>query len=119
MKTLGHFLIQIVANSLSILFCSAYLKGFSFEGDIYLLIKVSFFIALLNFFLKPILKIIFSPLIFLTFGLFLVLINAFILWLASYLFSCLSIQLGLPLVLSSIVFGIINIFIHFLAKILL
>ncbi len=68
-----------------------------------------------NVFIKPIIKILSLPLIFLTGGLFLIVINAFMLWFLSYFLQVAQFQdlaISFPTfgsyVIGSLVFGLIN-----------
>lgn len=85
-------ILHILGNSVAIYFASRLIEGVTFKGDVFDLLIAGIVIGLLNFFIKPILKIISAPLILLTLGLFIFIINIFILWLAQYLLSSLDIQ---------------------------
>jgi len=116
MKSISYFLIQFISNVLAILVCRYWLKGFYFSGGILVLSEIALALTIFNFLVKPILKFVLSPFIILTFGLLIVLINAFGLWLVSYLFSSLTIQFGWPLIYATIIFGFTNTTIHLVAK---
>lgn len=80
-----RFIAQILTNTLAIFLADYLLTGFVIEGDI-----LSFFIAglvlgLINFFIKPALKMISTPLIIITLGLFTIVINMALLWILQYL----------------------------------
>lgn len=77
-----RFIYQLLINAIAIK-AAAYFKiipGFEFTGDTVSLLLVSFLFSLANFFLKPILKLLFGPLILITLGLFTVVINMIILY---------------------------------------
>jgi putative membrane protein len=86
-----RFIIQILTNALAIFLAAYLVPGFVFEGDILTLIIAGIILGLINFFLKPILLIITSPLIALSLGFFIIIINIFLLWLLEYLVPELSI----------------------------
>ncbi len=117
MKTIGHFTIQFLSGIFGILACSRWLSGFSFSGTLVDLLEISLVLALFNIIGKPILKLILGPFVILTFGLIIIFINAFGLWLVSHYFSSLTISFGLPLIYATIIFGIISSSIYLLAKI--
>src|SRR4030042_4378682 len=81
MRRLFKLVLQILANAVSI-FAAAYFlpKLITFKGNWadYLIVGVILTIA--NLIIRPVLKIITAPLIFITLGLFLVVINAAILF---------------------------------------
>jgi putative membrane protein len=78
------FLIKILVTSLAVLF-SAYLLPGVAVANYTTAILVAIVIALLNTFLKPILVVLTIPVTVLTLGLFLLVINAFIILFASEL----------------------------------
>jgi putative membrane protein len=80
-------------------------------------------IGFLNTFLLPILKFISLPLVFVSAGLFLIVLNAVILWLTDQLleildFTTIDFQINgaLNFVLAALIFGLTNWFEHFLFK---
>lgn len=81
MRRLFKLVLQILANAVSI-FAAAYFlpKLITFKGNWtdYLIVGVILTIA--NLIIRPVLKIITAPLIFITLGLFLIVINAAILF---------------------------------------
>lgn len=108
---ISRFIIQVVANGLGILAISYLVAGVFFGGDWFILLKISALIAILNMLLKPVLKMIFGPIIFLTLGFFILVINAFILWLAIEIFpGYLIIPFGWSLFWSTLIISFINIF---------
>ena len=111
-----RLVIQILGNSLGIYLASWLISGFSFLGNFKILILAGFVLGVANFFLKPILKIISFPLIWLTFGFFSFVISAFLLWITSYFIPEIKIEGILPLCLATILISIISTFISFLIK---
>jgi len=74
------FLLSISANSLGLYLASRFIKGVNFSGDIIGLVLAGVILGVLNVTVKPLLKILSAPLILLTLGLFIIIINFFILW---------------------------------------
>ncbi|MBI4920086.1 phage holin family protein [Candidatus Azambacteria bacterium] len=110
------FLFRIVANALAILAAARFIPGVAYQYQFLSLLKIAAILALANVLLKPILKIIFSPLIFITLGFFTIVINIFILWLAVYFAPELSITGLAAYFLTTIVIILFNfitsVFIH-------
>lgn len=80
-------------------------------------------VGLLNFFVKPIIKAFSMPAIVLTGGLFLIVVNALILWFLKYFFSVMEfrdVTLVFPnfssYVIGAVVFGVINWTLHLIIK---
>ena len=102
------FLIRIALNALALFAASRFLDGFIFPSGIEYLFLGGFVLALLNTFLRPILKFLSFPFIILTFGLFNIVINIVILYIADILLPELIIQNLLTLLLASLIAGIAN-----------
>lgn len=113
----------IVTNALALFIASLVLEGLSFEGGWLAPVIVAAILTVLNFLVKPILKLLSFPLVFLSAGLFLIVINAFILYLSNYLLVVMDIE-GvvmhveslLTYVFAAIIFGVANWFIHWFLK---
>lgn len=75
-------LIRILANSFAILVAAKFIPGFVFDGNWINLLFAGAIIGLFNGIVRPIVQIISLPIIFLTLGLFYVIINVAILLLA-------------------------------------
>jgi putative membrane protein len=76
------FLLRIVITAVVAFALSSVLPGIHID-TFWTAIVLSLVLAVLNFFLKPILIILTLPITILTFGLFLFIINALIVWFAS------------------------------------
>jgi putative membrane protein len=81
-QTLFTFL---ALNTISVYLVHQLLDGFVITGGVWGYVLVGTIIGILNLFVKPILKVLSLPFIFLTVGLFLIVINGAILWLAEQL----------------------------------
>lgn len=101
----------LALNTISIYLVSELLDGFIVSGGIWGYVLVGVIVGLLNVFVKPILKVITLPFIFLTLGFFLIVINALILWLTEFLVETLSI--------SGITFQVSGVATYFVAVIVL
>jgi putative membrane protein len=80
-----RFIAQILTNALAIFLADYLVPGIIFEGDILTLLIAGLILGLINVFIKPILQVITAPLIALSLGLFIILINMGLLWLLEYL----------------------------------
>ncbi|OGD42935.1 hypothetical protein A2567_02105 [Candidatus Azambacteria bacterium RIFOXYD1_FULL_42_11] len=76
-----RFILHIVANALAILASEWLVPGVIFQYEFLSLIKIALMLALVNAFIKPILKLVLSPFILITLGLFTLIINIFLIWL--------------------------------------
>lgn len=99
---------RIVLNAIALWVVQRLVDGFNISGGIFIYIAAGIVLGILNFFVKPILKIVSFPLIILTFGLFLLIINAIILWLLDALFIRISIDSTGALFAATVVLAIVN-----------
>ncbi|MBI3334880.1 MAG: phage holin family protein [Candidatus Portnoybacteria bacterium] len=107
-----YFILHLLGNSLAIYLAARYIQGISFSGDIVDLLAIGAFLGLLNFFIKPILKIISAPLILVTLGLFIFIINLALLWFTQYLFPALTIEGFTAYFWTLIILTLINFILH-------
>ncbi len=102
------FLFHIVANALAILTAARLVPNVTFNYEFVALTKLALILALVNAFLKPVLKLVFSPLILITLGLFTFVINIFLLWLVVYFTPELSISGFYAYFLTTIILSAFN-----------
>lgn len=76
-----NFILQIIGNALGLYIAAQYIQGVTFSGDIISLLIAGVVLGILNIIIRPVLKIFSAPIILLTLGLFIIIINFFILWL--------------------------------------
>ena len=79
-----RFLLHIIANAVAILTSAWLVPDVFYEYEFISLIKIAAMLAAANTLLKPVLKMIFSPLILITLGFFTLIINIFLIWLVVY-----------------------------------
>lgn len=108
-------IITVAINGLSLYFLTLFVEGINYTGGVKLFVMSGIVLGLINFFVKPLLKVVSLPFVILTGGLFLIVINMGILWFLSYFFSViefrdvtLSFQNFSTYVIGAVVFGIIN-----------
>ena len=88
-----RFLLHLVANAAALYFVSLMLDGdFAITGGIQGYFVTAFIFGFINALVKPILKIIALPLILMTFGLFTLVLNIVVLFLARYALNVLQFQ---------------------------
>jgi putative membrane protein len=115
---------QIVAGSLGLWLAMLFVPGFivraypdsNFFGfpltaQWEIILVLGIVLGLLNYFLKPLLKILSLPLEIVTLGLFTVVINMGLLWLLDTMFDELHIPLFLPLLYTTLIIWVLNLII--------
>jgi len=108
MNFLGKFIIIVLINILAIYLAPMVIRGLSMPIELYPLIIVALIFTSLNFFIRPLLKLIFLPIILLTFGLFSFAINIGILYALDFLRKDVTISGLIPLVLGTLFISFIN-----------
>ncbi|MCL4427024.1 phage holin family protein [Patescibacteria group bacterium] len=111
-----RFLLQIIANAIGIWLATLIIPAIQFSGNILQLLVAGLVLGIINVLLKPILKIISSPLIILTLGLFTIIINMFLLWLTVKLVPDLFIANLAGYFWGSIVISLVNFVFHLYRK---
>ncbi len=118
-----QLIFTIVINAVALFIVSLVLDGFTMEGGWVAPVIAAAVITILNMIIKPIIKLLAFPLVFFSAGLFLIVINAFILYLTEYLIRVMDIE-GVSLHfdnlltygLAAIIFGVANWLIHWFLK---
>ena len=101
---------QMIAGVASFWLAARFVPGVEFAGDIKYLILAGVILGLINFFIKPILKIITLPLRVLTFGLFTLAINMALVWVIDVLFPELIISGLIPLFWTTVLIWLVSFF---------
>jgi len=104
-----RFLVIIVSNYLGLWLSSKYINGFILSNNFKEMLIVSTFLAILFFILKPLLKIISAPIILITLGLFILIINGFLLWITDYFFEFMRFETYIALGLTTIIISLTNV----------
>jgi len=108
-------IIKLLLTAVAVLLISNFLGGVSIDGYVSAII-VAIVLALLNLFVKPILVILTLPITIVTLGLFLLVINALIIQLASSFISGFHVDSFWIAVLFSILLTILQSILHSLIK---
>ena len=124
MRFLFRFLLKVAANALALVAAARFIQGFEILPHSFALLgglafsplTQSFIVggivlAVLNMFLRPILNVLSLPFLFITFGLFSVVIHIIILYLADLYLAELVISGFRALFLGSLLIGLINVLI--------
>ncbi len=113
-----NLIIRILTNSIAIYIAAKVVTGFSFasEDSFMPLLTAGFIFGLINFFIKPILKIISAPIILFTLGLFTIIINIAMLLLLDYFIVEMAIESLSAAFWGMIVISAVNIFIGAFSK---
>lgn len=115
---MASFIIRILGNSLALYAAYLFVPGFAVIGGWNEFLTAGIILGLLNVIVKPVLKMITMPLIILTLGLFLLVINGLLLWTVDYILDFVSIKDTITLFYAVIVVTIVNLFVSASAKVI-
>ena len=111
----------IVGNGFALWLANLYVPGFVLSTDLKQVIVLALILALLNGILKPVLDALFGPIIVLTLGLGVLIVNGILIWLLpiiaskiDFLHGSISIQTIPALIFTTIIVTVVNVVIHVL-----
>jgi putative membrane protein len=106
-------LLQIVLNGFGVFVASRLVPGIHYRGTWQFLLVVGLVIGIINLLVRPIVTFFSFPLIILSLGLFFLVINGFMLWLAARLMPAhLTVAGCMPAILGGLVIAILNWLVH-------
>ncbi len=109
MHLIGSILLAVLTNLAGLLAASHYIVGFYLATtDWKLLFEIALIFTALNLILRPILKLFLGPLIVITLGLGMIIVNAAVLALLDFLTPALSISGVAPLLEATLLIAVIN-----------
>jgi putative membrane protein len=114
-----QFILRLLATAAALWVAVALVPGIVYEGGIVGLLGVALVFGVVNAFIRPILQVLTCPLVVLTLGLFVFILNAFLLWLTAQVAQALGIQFDvigfwsalIGAVLIAIVSTVLNLFV--------
>jgi len=116
MRFLWKLIVSLLLNSAALFAAGRFVHGFTVTRDPKEFLFAAALLTLANLIARPLLKLIFSPVILLTLGLFSFVINAGLLWIIDFYSPGITIQ-GLPALLwGTVIVSIASILAHALAR---
>jgi len=116
MKFISRLIFYFFTNFIALLATTYFIKEFKITPDLISFSLVAGVFTLINVFIRPILKLILSPVIILTFGLGIILVNAMALYLLDIILTDIAITGLTTLIYATLIISLINILINFSAK---
>ena len=117
LNLLGRLFTYFLSNMLALWVASRFVTGFKIPDSLIDLAWLAIVLTLLNVFIRPIFKLILSPIILLTLGLGIILVNMSTLYLLKLaLPDYIAISGLLPLFYATLIVGLVNMVAHFLFK---
>lgn len=112
MRLLAKIVLAVVVNMLALLAAEYFVPGFILSGDLKTLLVLAAVLTVLNYVLKPVLKLLLGPVIILTLGLGTILVNALILKILDFSSQALTIQGLVALLLATVLVSLVNFVFH-------
>lgn len=103
-----RFLIKWFINALGLWVAAFFIEGVSFDHSFWTLFFASLIFSIINATLKPIIVIFSLPAIMITLGLFMLVVNALVVYLTGVFYSDLEISSFGAALLAAIVIGVVN-----------
>lgn len=113
------FLLRWLINGVALFVAAEVVSGITYEGGWLVLAGVALIFGLVNALIRPLLELLTCPLIILTLGLFTLVINALMLWLASFIAGSLGLGFHVADFLSAFLGGLIVSVVSFALNLLL
>jgi putative membrane protein len=101
-------LAQVALNGVAILLAAYLVPGITYTGSLLYLLLAGLVLGLINLVVKPIVQLFSLPLIALTLGLFFLVINGLMLYLADFFLAGLQVDGCLPAILGGLVIAAFN-----------
>ncbi len=108
-----RLIFQVLGGAGSLWLAIRFVPGVSFSGDFKTLVLAGAVLGLLNFFVKPILRIITLPIRIITLGLVGLLLNVLMIWVLDILFVELTIAGIIPLLWTTLIALVVSYFLGF------
>ena len=110
---LSGLILTLFANVVALLIAAYFEDGFVIVATAQAIVPLAFTITLVNALIRPVLKTIFSPLAFITFGISNIVLNAAIIYFIDIYAESLTITGIWPLVLGAHIIGLTNIVLYY------
>lgn len=117
MNIFQRFFLLIVSNIVGLLAADRYITGFSISHNWKDLLILGIAFSLVNIFIKPVVSFFLKPLIYLTFGILSLAINAAIVFIISAYFSTIDITTTYALIWGTLIIALVNYLIYILGQI--
>ena len=109
-------ILSYVSNLVALWAASRWVSGFAVSNDLRSYLWVAAILTLLNIFIRPILKLVLTPIIILTLGLGIIIVNMIIVFILSNISSDVTLGGIEALFFTSLIISFVNFSIHFFLK---
>lgn len=103
-----RLIVQVLLNGIGILIAARIVPGMDYSGGIWYLLLTGIVIGLLNLLVKPLVTLLSLPLVIVTLGLFFIVINGLMVYIAAFLLDGLTVDGCFPAILGGLVLAVFN-----------
>lgn len=103
-----QFLARVALNSVGLFIASLFLKGITYQDEWQVLVIAALILSLINALIKPLVVILALPALVLTLGIFSIVINGFMVYLAHLVYSPFQVSSFGTAILAGLVVGLVN-----------
>ncbi len=104
-----RIIITFIANAIAFLVAAYFIPEFHITGTVLQFVIVIGILTVINLIIRPIIRLVLSPLILITFGLFNLVINGFIIYIIDIYFENITIDGLVTLLYATIIVTVVNI----------
>ncbi|MBI3638296.1 phage holin family protein [Candidatus Wolfebacteria bacterium] len=115
-KFIAKIIFSFVSNIIALGAAAYFIREFYISPDFVKFLAVAAIFTAINIFIKPVLKMVLSPVIFLTLGFGIIIVNMITLYILDKFSADINISGTMPLLYATLIIGAVNLIVHFSAK---
>lgn len=112
----SKIIFSFLSNLLSLWVAAYIVTGFTISKELQNFLLIGVIFTLINFFIRPVLKILLSPVIIITLGLGIIIVNALLLYILDYFSQNVNIADIWSLLYATLIISVVNAITHFFMK---
>ena len=103
-----QFLVRVALNSIGLFVASLFLKGVTYQDQWYVLVIAALILSIINALIKPLVVILALPAMVITLGIFSIVINGLMVYLAHLIYQPFQVSSFGSAILAGLVVGLVN-----------
>ncbi|HEX5274157.1 MAG TPA: phage holin family protein [Candidatus Rubrimentiphilum sp.] len=107
-----HFIIRLLINAFALWLIAKYVPGFSMTGSIWTPIIAALIFGIVNALVRPIVLLLTLPISILTLGLFVIIVNALMFWLVTWLTPNFKVSGFVPALIGAIIMMVVSLIVN-------
>ena len=111
-----HFIIRLLINALALWLIAKYVPGFYMAGGVWTPIIAALIFGIVNALVRPIVLLLTLPISILTLGLFVVIVNALMFWLATWITPNFKVAGFVPALIGALIMMVVSLIVNAIFK---